>query len=302
MSDTLHFHSLPNAPVDQADLLILPVPLERSSAFKAGTAAAPGAILAASDHLELFEEDAGWSPFQRMQLCVLPEFGDTPASSDAAWHAALQQHVAGLPQQNLLIAVGGEHALTPAIVAGRMPEPGTVLYLDAHADLRDAVKGNPFHHNCTVARLLAQGHKVILAGVRSMAESEVERVKQESRISLFMDWDLRGKGQWESFLQRVSSLKGKVYLSIDLDVCNPGMVPGVRSPQPGGFFWYQLVEIIEALCDHPQIELCGVDLVEMVPDAERISEITAAKLLLKIASFWGMAKRFDRRPANGGQI
>ena len=301
MADSLHFLEMPNAPVADADVVILPVPLERTVSFKPGTAEAPKAILDTTVQLEFYEEDAGWSPFKHMLLSVLPAFADDSGLSDADLHRQLTETVKALPANNLFVGLGGEHSLTPALVEARMPDPGTVLFLDAHADMRTSYEGTPFSHACPVTRMLDQGHKIVMAGIRSIFEGEVERIEKEPRISLFLDWDLRGKGQWESFLQKVNALEGPVYLSIDMDVFNPAVVPGVGTPQPGGFFWYQMIEILESLFSRKTIDLRGVDLVEMVPEASRVSEMTAAKLLLKIISFWGMANGFNSKPQTGSQ-
>ncbi|NOR50542.1 MAG: agmatinase [Desulfuromonadales bacterium] len=301
MSDTLQFLAMPNAPVDEAQVLLLPIPLERTVSFKPGTAKAPKAILETTEQLEFYEEDAGWSPFKHIKLSVLPEFTDDKSQADADLHARLTEHVASLPTDNLFIGLGGEHSLTPSLVAARMPEPGTVLFLDAHGDMRTSYEGSRYNHACPVTRLLEQGHQIVIAGVRSVYESEVELVENEPRITLFLDWDLRGKGQWESFLQKVNSLQGPVYLSIDMDVFNPAVVPGVGTPQPGGFFWYQMIELLESLFSRKQIDLRGVDVVEIVPEPSRVSEMTAAKLLLKIISFWGSTQGFNLKPQNGSQ-
>lgn len=301
MSKPLHFLAMPNAPVDEADILLLPIPLERTVSFKPGTAEAPRAIIETTEQLEFYEEDAGWSPFKHMKISVLPEFADDRSETDAELHARLAAEVAALPADNLFIGVGGEHSLTPSLVEARMPQPGTVLFLDAHGDMRTSYEGSRFSHACPVTRLLAQGHKIVLAGIRSVFEGEVELVAREPRITLFLDWDLRGKGQWESFLQKVNSLEGPVYLSIDMDVFNPAVVPGVGTPQPGGFFWYQMIEVLEALFSRKSIDLRGVDVVEMVPEASRVSEMAAAKLLLKIISFWGSANGYDHKPQTGSQ-
>ncbi len=302
MSDTSQFLAMPNAPVDGANILLLPIPLERTVSFKPGTADAPRAILETTEQLEFYEEDAGWSPFKHMQISVLPEFADDKSQSDAELHARLTSHVASLPADNLFIGLGGEHSLTPSLVEARMPEPGTVLFLDAHADMRSSYEGSKYSHACPVSRLLAQGHKIVMAGIRSIYESEVERVAKDPNITLFLDWDLQGKGQWESFLQKVNSLEGPVYLSIDMDVFNPAEVPGVGTPQPGGFSWYQLIEVLESLFSRKKIDLRGVDVVELVPETSRVSEMTTAKLLLKIISFWGSANEFGLKPQNGSQM
>jgi agmatinase len=302
MSDTLQFLALPNAPVDEANILVLPIPLERTVSFKPGTADAPKAILETTEQLEFYEEDAGWSPLKHMKLSVLPEYGDDKSLTDADWHTRLTEYAASLPTGNLFIGLGGEHSLTPSLVAARMPEPGTVLFLDAHADMRTSYEGSKYSHACPVNRLLEQGHKIVMAGIRSVYESEVELVEKEPRIRLFLDWDLRGKEQWESFLQKVNSLEGPVYLSIDMDVFNPAVVPGVGTPQPGGFFWYQMIELLESLFSRKAIDLRGVDVVEIVPEASRVSEMTAAKLLMKVISFWGFANGFNMQPQNGSQM
>src|SRR6056297_905994 len=296
------FLALPNTATEQADVVILPVPLERTVSFKPGTAKAPNAIFEISDQLEFFEEDGGWSPFKHMTLAVEPAFAEPASLDEAEWHARLTRHAASLPTENLLISLGGEHAITPSLVAARMPEPGTVIFLDAHADLRDQYESTRFSHACPAKRLLEQGHNLLMAGIRSVYETEVELVGCEPRISLFMDWDLHGKGQWESFLQKVSTLNGPVYLSIDMDVFSPSCVPGVGTPQPGGLSWYQMVEIIESLFTGRRIELRGVDLVELVPEPSRVSEMTAAKLLMKLVSFWGRANGFDGKPMTGSQM
>jgi agmatinase len=302
MTENLQFLSMPNAPVATADVLILPVPLERTVSFKPGTALAPAAILKTTDQLEFYEEDAGWSPFKHLSISVLPAFDDDPALPPASWHAALERHVAALPKQNLLVALGGEHSLTPALAGSRMHEPGTVLFLDAHGDMRASYEGDRFSHACPVYRLLGQGHHVVMAGIRSVFEAEVDLVAREPRVTLFMDWDLRGQGQWNAFLDKVRSLDGPLYLSIDMDVFSPSLVPGVGTPQPGGFSWYQMIETLEVLFSRPQLDLRGVDLVEMVPEPSRVSEMVAAKLLQKIISFWGKAHGFDRKLQTGSQM
>ncbi|MGK2907482.1 MAG: agmatinase [Desulfuromonadales bacterium] len=302
MPDPLQFLAMPNAPVDEADILILPIPLERTVSFKPGTADAPKAILETTEQLEFYEEDAGWSPFKHMKLSVLDEFADEVHLTDAKLHAGLTEHVASLPDDNLFIGIGGEHSLTPSLVAARMPEPGTVLFLDAHGDLRSSYEGSCYSHACPVTRLLGQGHKIVMAGIRSVYESEAELVAREPRITLFLDAGLQSKVQWESFLQRVSTLQGPVYLSIDMDVFDPAVVPGVGTPQPGGFTWYQVIEVLEALFAGNQVNVRGVDLVELVPEPSRVSEMTAAKLLLKIISFWGRAKGFNLQPQTGSQM
>ena len=302
MPETLQFLAMPNAPIDKADVLVLPVPLERTVSFKPGTAQAPAAILDTTDQLEFYEEDGGWSPFKHLTVSVLPAFTDDPAIPAAEWHAALSGYVAGLPRRNLFVALGGEHSLTPALTAGRLPVPGTVLFLDAHGDMRVSYEGDSYSHACPVYRLLQQGHRVVLAGIRSLFESEAELAASEPRITLFTDSDLHRPGCWQAFLATVRCLDGPLYLSIDMDVFCPALVPGVGTPQPGGFSWHQMLDTLQALFSRPDLDLRGVDLVELVPEPSRVSEMVAAKLLQKIISFWGIANGYRQKPLTGSQL
>ena len=302
MPDTLQFLSMPNASPATADVLILPVPLERTVSYLPGTALAPAAILKATEQLEFYEEDAGWSPFKHLTVSVLPAFDDDPALPPAAWHASLGEYVGSLPAQALFVALGGEHSLTPSLVAGRLPAPGTVLFLDAHGDMRASYEGDSYSHACPVYRLLQQGHRVVMAGIRSLYEAEAELAAREPRITLFTDSDLRRPEQWQAFLATVRSLDGPLYLSIDMDVFCPSLVAGVGTPQPGGFTWHQMLDTLQALFSRPQLDLRGVDLVELVPEASRVSEMVAAKLLQKIISFWGKAHGFQQKPLTGSQL
>lgn len=102
------FQFLPNFPVEEADILILPVPYENTVCYKHGTALAPEAILKATEQLEYYEEDVAWSPMKYLKVCVIPEI----AENEATFHATLEKVSAELPRNNLLIALGGEHSIT----------------------------------------------------------------------------------------------------------------------------------------------------------------------------------------------
>ncbi|MCG7972583.1 MAG: arginase family protein, partial [Candidatus Thiodiazotropha taylori] len=107
---------------------------------------------------------------------------------------------------------------------------------------------------------------------------------------------------WNELLERLASLQGPVWLTIDLDGFDPGMISGVGTPQPGGLTWHQGVTILQTLLSNRVVELAGMDMVELVPEANRVSDMLAAKLLQKSISFWGMARGFNQHPETGSQI
>ncbi len=294
------FQLLPNAPENEANILILPVPLEQTVSYKKGTCYAPEEILKATDQLEFYEEDMGWSPMKFMNVCVLDAIEPIKHEMQAVFHARLEKITAQLPENNLLIALGGEHSITPALVKARMPTGGHVIQLDAHADLRPSYEGSEYSHACPMYRISEQGYTLTMIGIRSMFETEMDYITQKN-ITLFRDRILRKPEYWQQLLEHLKTLEGPIWLTIDMDGFDPGYVPGVGTPQPGGLNWYQALEILETIFFNLNITLRGMDIVELIPDVTQVSEMTAAKLMQKAISFWGKAHKFDLKTQNGSQ-
>lgn len=298
----MHFMSLPNAAPDEADVFILPVPHERTVTYKSGTAAAPEAILAASDQLEFYEEDAGWCPTRHMKVAVLAPLPPLAGEEDSAYHRRLTASVAGLRREPLLLVLGGEHSITPDLLFARMQNSGTVIQIDAHADLRPSYQGSVYNHACPMHRIRAHGYKLIQIGIRSLHETEAETIATDQNITTYLDRVLRRPEGFQKLLRQLASLTGQVWLSIDMDGFDPALVAGVGTPQPGGLSWYQSLEIVDTLMRNRSIDLRGMDIVELVPEPSRVSVMIAAKLVQKCISFWGKARGFHRRPAQGSQL
>jgi agmatinase len=301
MNQPLSFLSLPNAPIESANVLILPVPYEQTVTYKGGTRQGPAAILAASDQLEFYEEDAGWCPTEYLKLAVLPAMV-VDFESEEAFHEDLFSHVDNLPGDNLLIALGGEHAITPELVFARMPEGGTVVQIDAHADLRPSYHGSIYNHACPMHRLRERGYALIQIGIRSLHANEAKRIELDDQIITFFDRSLQQASTWELMLEQLAALSGPVWLTIDMDGFDPALISGVGTPQPGGLSWHQGAEIIEILMGNQQVDIRGVDILELVPEASRVSDMMGAKLVQKCFSFWGKAQGFHKGPPKGSQI
>ncbi|MDX8411034.1 MAG: agmatinase [Mariprofundaceae bacterium] len=290
-----HYLSLPNALLDEAGVMILPVPYESTVTYRPGTSTAPSAILAASDQLELYEEDMRWNPSAHMGLTVLPAFESAALESEADYHARLQRQAASLPVDPLLIALGGEHSITPSLVAGRMPQPGVIVHIDAHADLRPSYLGSIYNHACPAYRLRQAGHRLIQIGVRSLCEEEAALIAADDGINTWFDRDLARPGVWSTLLDQLRGISGQVWLTMDMDGLDPALAPGVGTPQPGGLNWHQILDILQAVLANAALDVRGLDIVELVPEPSRVSDMTAAKLVQKSMSYWGKARDFDKR-------
>jgi agmatinase len=301
MNEPLHFLSLPNAPVAEADILILPVPHEETVTFMPGTSNGPKAILDASEQLEFYEEDMGWCPTRTMLLCVLPECRASASEASESFHERLFRTTRELPADNLFIALGGEHSITPEMVFARMPDGGTVVQIDAHADLRPRYHGSIYNHACPMYRLRQKGYGLIQIGIRSLHANEAKLIDSDTEITAYFDRNLRQPAVWQALLEQLSALTGPVWLTIDLDGFDPSLIAGVGTPQPGGLTWHQGLDILQCLTQNPNIDLRGIDILELVPEPSRVSDMTAAKLLQKSLYYWGKTQGYDLCRSNGSQ-
>lgn len=291
----MQYQLLPNSTKDAADIFILPFAYEQTVSAKGGTKSAPAAILDATAQIEYFEEDLLWSPMKHLSVCVLPMI-------DRYEEVMTTLKSCTIDNNKLLITLGGEHSITPMITKQLLHTNSTVIFLDAHADLRSSYKADKYSHATPAYHLLHQGHKIVMAGVRSMFEAEYQTIKKNNNITFFSDRALQNPKTKEEFLKTLATLQGDIYLSIDMDVFNPACVPGVGTPQPGGFDWYEITAILQTLFSNNKINLRGVDIVEMIPDDFSISQTFAAKLLQKIISHWGKSKNFDNKEMAGSQM
>ncbi len=292
----MQYQSLPNATLQEADIIILPIPYEKTVSGKLGTAGGPKAILEIGDDLEFYEEDAKWSPTKYMKIRVENPVSEYNAITNVIDTLDITDY------KKLLISLGGEHSITPQITASVLDKRATILFLDAHADMRESYQGFSYSHATPTHHLLEQGHKIILVGVRSLFESEARRIEEDQNITFFSDRILQRPQAQAELLQQIKELEGDVYVSIDMDVFNPASVPSVGTPQPGGIDWFLALDILETLFKNKNIEIKGTDIVELIPESSHVSQIFAAKLLQKIISFWGKSKGFDKGKMNGSQM
>lgn len=290
----MQYQELENEKVVDADVVIACVAFGESISGKAGTEMAPPAILESTNQLEFYDEDLDWSPMKHMSVCVSGSVSDYEKITPTI-------KALGITNKQLLISLGGDHSITPQITRGLLKKPLTVVFLDAHGDLRTSYLGNEYSHATPAHHLLEDSHKLIMIGIRSLFETEALRVKEDENITFFSDRSLRQESKKQEVLALLASLEGEVYLSIDMDVFDPACVPGVGTPQPGGIDYYFATDILEALFLKSKAEIKGVDIVELIPEESEVSQTFAAKLLQKIISYWGKSKGFDTKEECGSQ-
>src|SRR5712692_2382973 len=140
---------------DSARVVILPIPLDRTTSYVAGTRTGPHEILVASSHMELWDEETE-TDVHSIGILTLPEMEFPFATMDEVMREIRRVAAELVKHDKFPFILGGEHSITPAVVAALVAKhPGlSVLQLDAHADLRESFMGAPHNHACAMRRTL----------------------------------------------------------------------------------------------------------------------------------------------------
>lgn len=261
--------------------VLIGCPLDATSTYRMGSAAASAAIRIASDSLETY------SPLLDSDLSDVPfaDMGDLPLVRQPL-DAALQKIGAAVAQalekDAKPVCIGGEHTITlPAIASLRQTNDDfVVLHLDAHSDLRDEYDGNPISHATVIKRVveLVGPQRLIQLGVRAGTREEFVWMRSNGTLRT---WN----GRTDKML--LDSIgRRPVYLTIDLDVLDPACFPGTGNPEPGGWFYADMERF---LCLVQRMKVLAADVVELNPglDPSESSTITAAKIIRELLLILG---------------
>ncbi len=264
---------------------VLPLPMEITTSYIGGTALGPSAIIEASNQVELYDFDYDAEVASIYGIHTLPMLHPTLKSPQAAVES-ITEAVAALPiLHKLLVTLGGEHTLTPGVVAAFAPHyPDLIMVqIDAHADLRDEYEGTPYSHACAARRVLPYA-SVIQFGIRSACEEEYRFAQSSDRVEIIRA-DVMHADRERHYLERArAAVAGRpVYLSIDVDGLDPSVIRATGTPEPGGIGWYDCLELIKVVAESGRI--VAIDCVELAPtQGEQASAFAAAKLVYKVIS------------------
>ena len=267
-----------------ARAVVIPFGLEASVSYGAGTAAGPAAILAASQQLELYDEELGCEPYRSYGAAALRE----PAIAQPIEAALAQLHdivEAVLSEGRFPLVLGGEHSLTTAAVGALAKRHGdlAVLQLDAHADLRDGYQGERFSHAAAMRRVLDNPNvSLVSVGVRAVSQEEME-FYEANRDRIAIHW-AKDQERWD-IDAIVAALRGRpTYLTFDIDALDAALMPATGTPTPGGLSYWQALAILRRACQAGNV--VGADLVEFAPiKGLHACDYTAAAIAYKMLSY-----------------
>jgi agmatinase len=266
---------------ERAKVLILPVPYDGTTTYRPGTRQGPSAILQASKHLELFDDETGQEVY-RVGIATLEEM-EVDVSNPEAMVAKVESLGEKILDGGFFpLMLGGEHLLSLGMiqaVASRMKDL-SILQLDAHTDLRETYQGTA-HSNACVMRLASRHGALVPVGIRSLTAEE-NRWTEEHGLRIFYASDIYNQSDWQEKV--VAQLHSHVYITIDLDVFDPAVMPAVGTPEPGGLHWYEVLKLLRSVFQARKV--VGADIMELCPQPGNIApDFFAAKLAYKLIAY-----------------
>ncbi len=265
-------------------VVVIPFGLEKTVSYGGGTKNGPKEIIKASHQVELYDEELNCEPYKKIGIKTLKPFKIEKNIKKALNKISrINQEI--LDKKLFPMTFGGEHSITPGCIIPftRKYKDICLLHFDAHADLRESYNGEKFSHASAIRRCLDYPNVSIISfGIRNISKSEVTFLrKNSSRINIFWAKD---KNKWN--LSKFKKLiKNKtVYLTFDVDGFDSSIMPATGTPEPGGLFWDETLNIIKIAAKNSKI--VGADINELSPIKGFNSyNFLVAKLAYKILSY-----------------
>lgn len=278
-----NFLALPpeQSALESAAAVLIPVPIDSTTSFRTGARHGPAAIVTASAALEDYDLELGVDVAElgiHTAPPLEPHVGDPHQMVERVRSAV--SHYAAQGSGKLTGVIGGDHSASIGSAFAHLDrDPDlSVLYIDAHADLRDEYQGTRWGHG-SGARRISERCSISLVGVRTLALEEREYI-EDHRIPVCY-WPPPGPNDPDDI---IASLRQDVYVSVDLDVLDPAEMPAVGTPEPGGMSWLELTGFLRRVCRERRV--VGFDVCELAPDQGLPAHsYTAAKLVYKLIAY-----------------
>jgi len=284
LSNKKGFLGIDNKNNIKGKVVIVPFGLEKTVSYGGGTSNGPKEIIKASHQVELFDEDLNKEPYKFIGIKTLKPFRIKKNITDALKQIEnINKFI--LDDKKFPLVLGGEHSLTSGAIRPFIKKFKNIclLHFDAHADLRNSYDGNKFSHASAIRRCLDYHNvSVISFGIRNISLNEIPFLKKnKKRIKIFWAKD---KSKWDLSKFKKIIRNKKVYITFDVDGLDSSLMPATGTPEPGGLFWDETINIIKiaSRCS----DIVGADINELSPIKGFDSyNFLTAKLVYKIISY-----------------
>lgn len=263
---------------ETATIYLTSIPYDGTSTWGKGADKGFGAFLEAAENMELYDIETDSEVYrQGIFICEPITASESPESMfQATYQAAKKQLKTG----KFLTFFGGEHSISIGLIKAHYEHYPTltVLQLDAHADLRPTYNDSAYNHACALHDA-SQNTNLIQVGIRSMDRSEKDYMNEDK---VYFAQEVEQHHDWKS--QAIAQMTEEVYITLDLDVFDPSIMPSTGTPEPGGMTWYEVLSFLKQVFQKRNV--VGFDIVELAPNpSNKAPDFLAAKLYYKMLSY-----------------
>ena len=262
----------------ESGIVIVPVPYDETSTWMRGADKGPDAILEASVNLEFYDVETASEAHLAGIYTMNPVLQkETPEDIvEAVYYRVLSL----LADKKFPVIIGGNHTVSIGSVKAfsEYYDNLSVLQLDAHTDLRQSYEGSGLNHACVMARV-REFAPIVQVGIRSVSVDDLPYIERDRIFyshELYYDKSLYGEA--------IDKLSDNVYITIDLDVFDPSIMPSTGTPEPGGPDYFELLHFIRDVIRKKNV--VGFDVVELCPSqTDKSPDFIAAKIIYQLLSY-----------------
>lgn len=266
------------ASFDNAEILLQSIPYDGTSTWGKGADRGFERFLEAAENMELYDIETDTEVYKK-GIHILPEILEK-STPEKVFKEVYHNTLRIIQRGKFPTFFGGEHSISIGIIKAfyeTYPDI-TILQLDAHADLRPEYNGSAFNHACALHDA-SKNSNLIQVGIRSMDKSELDHMNKNT---CFFAEDILGDTEWIG--QAIGIMKDKVYITLDLDVLDPGIMPSTGTPEPGGLSWETTLQFLKKVFELKEVK--GFDIVELAPIKDlKAPDYLVAKLYYKMLSY-----------------
>ena len=271
---------------NDSQIVIVSAPLEKTVSYGKGTARGPEEILKASHYVEFYDEEQTRELCFEKGICTLEPMNLQKLSIEKSLNKIHKEVAKHIDAGKFVVTLGGEHSLSTAPIMAhyeRFPNI-SILQIDAHSDLRQSYEGSKYSHASVMARVAEFNSNIVQVGIRAQSKDEAD-FRKEKQIKTFYSREIKlgmYGDNWQELVVR--NLSENVYITFDVDGFDPSLMPATGTPEPGGLFWDETMNLLKLIGLEKTI--VGFDVVELAPNKfHPSSNFIAAKLVYKILNF-----------------
>ena len=270
----------------KSKIVVVPIPFDSTACSSPGQRFGPDALIGSSAGLELYDEEIDFDVAHEVGICTTESMEPARANVEENNLRIKKTLEELLNDGKFIVTLGGDHSITYGILSAfnefSKDKPFSVLQLDAHADVSEDAEGSRFTHACVIRRAREEfTDNIVQVGLRSVSKDEIEY----NQGNVFLAIDLRGENFQRKIPEIISRLKhDNVYITFDVDALDPSEMPSTGTPEPGGLYYYQVLDLLREVCKAKNV--IGFDCVELMPlPGNDAPNATAAKIIYKLLGY-----------------